>query len=357
MTELPTRRAFLAVGTAAVLAAGAQTANASPGLPDASFDKLPRWRGFNLLEKFNGANKPFNETDFAMIRELGFNFVRLPMDYRMWIEGKDWTKFHEPTLKEIDAAVALGEKHGVHTMINFHRAPGYTVAEPYEEKSLWTDPEAQQVCALHWAHFAKRYQGIPNSRVSFNLLNEPAVVGAETHRKAIGILCEAIRVVDPERLIVCDGRMWGRTPPEELLELKVAAATRGYEPMQISHYKAGWVKGADAYPVPTWPLKIGDKTIDENSLAESGVTKWKEVQSKGMGVMVGEFGAFNQTPHDVVLDWMKVCIRLWRDAGWGYAMWNFRGSFGILDSERADVKYEDWKGHKLDRKMLELLKA
>ena len=34
----------------------------------------------------------------------------------------------------------------------------------------------------------------------------------------------------------------------------------------------------------------------------------------------------------------------------------FGGSFGILDSERKDVRYENWRGHKLDRKMLELLR-
>jgi len=37
-------------------------------------------------------------------------------------------------------------------------------------------------------------------------------------------------------------------------------------------------------------------------------------------------------------------------------MWNLRGPFGVLDSERQDVAYEDFKGHKLDRKMLELLR-
>ena len=37
-------------------------------------------------------------------------------------------------------------------------------------------------------------------------------------------------------------------------------------------------------------------------------------------------------------------------------MWNLRGEIGVLDSERTDVQYEDYKGHKLDRKMLELLK-
>jgi hypothetical protein len=34
---------------------------------------------------------------------------------------------------------------------------------------------------------------------------------------------------------------------------------------------------------------------------------------------------------------------------------DFWGSFGILDSGRTDVKYEDFQGHTLDRKLLGLL--
>ena len=37
-------------------------------------------------------------------------------------------------------------------------------------------------------------------------------------------------------------------------------------------------------------------------------------------------------------------------------MWNFRGSFGILDSGREDTEYEEFEGHKLDRAMLELIR-
>jgi hypothetical protein len=44
-----------------------------------------------------------------------------------------------------------------------------------------------------------------------------------------------------------------------------------------------------------------------------------------------------------------------REAGWGWALWNFRGSFGILDSDRQDVSEEDWRGHQLDRAILEIL--
>jgi endoglucanase len=38
-------------------------------------------------------------------------------------------------------------------------------------------------------------------------------------------------------------------------------------------------------------------------------------------------------------------------------MWNLRGDFGIVDSGRADVAYEAFGEHKLDRRMLELLLA
>jgi endoglucanase len=54
---------------------------------------------------------------------------------------------------------------------------------------------------------------------------------------------------------------------------------------------------------------------------------------------------------------MSDCLAVWHEAGWGNALWNLRGSFGILDSERKDVAYEDFGGHKLDRKMLELLRS
>ena len=73
-------------------------------------------------------------------------------------------------------------------------------------------------------------------------------------------------------------------------------------------------------------------------------------------IHVGEWGCFNKTPHEVALAWMTDCLSVWKQAGWGNSMWNLRGSFGVMDSERADVQYEEFKGHKLDRKMLELLR-
>lgn len=470
-------------------------------LPNPLPEKLPRWRGFNLLEKFqfHGKHEPFHEEDFQLIAKLGFNFVRLPMDYRDWIRDDDWEQFEEEALRQIDQAVAWGEKYGVHVCLNFHRAPGYTVAKPSESRNLWTDAEAQRVCALHWAAFARRYRGIPNANLSFNLLNEPAEVDHDVFLDVMKRLVEAIRAEDPERLIICDGPNWGQTPVKELATLKTASATRGYMPMEVSHYGATWIN-SDHFPQPTWPrslrangllhgswkkelsqplridgpfprratlrLRVGvvssrarllvkadgasllDKLFvcgpgdgewlkaeykeqwkiwqnlyerdytasipagtkavsiqvgegDWLSLQEIGVAvagsqesalsmdshygekpgslrwqsgsltsatlqdgawlrthavePWKQLAEHGVGVMVGEWGAFNRTPHDVTLRWAEDCLRNWRDAGFGWALWNFRGPFGILDSERTDVHYENFHGHKLDRRLLELL--
>ena len=139
--------------------------------------KLPRWRGFNLVEKFFASdNLPFMEQDFEMMAEWGFDFARLPLSYECWADSADWYTLREGPLEEIDQAVAFGQKHGIHVNINFHRAPGYCVNPPEEPISLWTDERALDACSYHWVHFAERYKGIPNEQVSFDLVNEPAGV-------------------------------------------------------------------------------------------------------------------------------------------------------------------------------------
>lgn len=357
------RRQFLQA-TGALAAAAATlpvAAMAGAELKPATAQRLPRWRGFNLLEKFTkspGRNPPFEESDFALLAGWGFDFVRLPMSYRCWAEPGDWLKLREEELKDVDGAVEFGRRHGVHVNLNLHRAPGYCVNPPKEPLELWTDEKALAACAFHWGHLAKRYQGIPNERLSFDLLNEPPDIPEATYVRVVTRLVEAIRAEDPRRLVIADGLKWGGTPVPGLAGLGIAQSTRGYEPMRISHYKANWIGGSDQWPEPTWPLRPGEKDgVNKETLRRTRIEPWQRLEQKGVGVHVGEWGAFNRTPHKVVLAWMRDCLALWREAGWGWALWNLRGGFGVLDSGRADVAYEDHHGHKLDREMLEVLLA
>jgi endoglucanase len=322
--------------------------------------KLPRWRGFNLLEKFIARyQKPFVESDFVWMAEWGFDFVRLPLSYHCWSSPNDWRQMREPILKEIDQAVEFGKRHRIHVNVNFHRAPGYCVNnDPKEPFNLWKDEEALEACAFHWGHFARRYKGIPNTQVSFNLVNEPDKMPEATYVRVVRRLMEAIREHDPGRLIIADGLEYGRIPVPGLIELKIAQSTRGYDPFPLTHYKANWVKGSDRWPVPTWPFQEAKgPRWDKDRLRRERIEPWKALEKKGVGIHVGEWGAHQYTPHAVVLAWMRDCLDLWREAGWGWALWNLRGNFGVLDSGRRDVTYEQFRGHKLDREMLDLLRS
>lgn len=359
------RRTFL--HTASVLTASLTPAaravaalESQPSLPVASAEHLPRWRGFNLLEKYTvrrGGNPPFQESDFSLLAEWGFNFVRLPLSYRCWTDPDNWLQLREDQLKDIDGVVEFGRQHGVHVNLNLHRAPGYCVNPPKEPLSLWEDEKALDACAFHWAHFAKRYKGIPNERLSFDLLNEPSDIPEATYVRVVKRLVSAIHAEDPQRLIIADGLRWGRDPVQGLVDLGIAQSTRGYDPMEVSHYQANWVHGADKWPEPTWPLKRGNRETNKDTLFKDRIRPWKQMEEKKVGVHVGEWGAHNKTPHPVVLAWMRDCLALWKEAGWGWSLWNLHGSFGVMDSQRADVKYESFRGHQLDREMLEVLRA
>ncbi|HEV2859936.1 MAG TPA: cellulase family glycosylhydrolase [Pyrinomonadaceae bacterium] len=326
-----------------------------------SHARLPRWRGFNLLEKFTLAgNAPYREEDFDLTAAWGFDFLRLPCDYRCWTEAPG--TYREAVLKEIDAALGWARARGIHLNLCLHRAPGYCVNPPKEPLDLWSDgeggEEARRQFAHQWAMFAARYRGVPNSALSFDLVNEPANVSAEAYARAVRSAVSAIRREDPARLVVADGLQYGTRPVPELIDLRVAQSTRGYAPFQLTHYGARWVEGSDKWPVPEWPLRGDDGAPwDRARLGREQIEPWKELEKRGVGVHVGEWGAHNRTPHAVVLAWMRDQLALWRGAGWGWALWNLRGSFGVLDSGRTDVKYETLKGRKLDRAMLELLRA
>jgi endoglucanase len=339
--------------------------------------RLPRWRGFNLQGNFGWPGRPydgpaFEEKDFEMMAEWGFDFARLPLWYWTWGSRDDWSVVREEPLKQIDRAVELGRQYGIHVNINFHRIPGYCInGREMEPADLFSGRKAERDRALaaavfHWKTFAARYEGIPSRRLSFDLINEPPWVKPyegylfERYDEIVRALVAGIREADPSRLVIADGLDLGQTPVMEIVDAGVAQSTRGYLPKAVSHYTATWVpkEEFESFAVPTWPLK-DDKgtTWDKERLRQKLIEPWQRLAEKGVGVHVGEWGCYSKTPHAVALAWMGDYLALWKEAGWGWALWNLRGDFGILDSNRADVQYEDCKGHKLDRKMLELLRS
>ena len=330
---------------------------------------LPRWRGFNLLEMFSpGSRERFREEDFRWISGWGFDFVRLPLCYTLWTKGSDPFQIDAEgeAMSRLDEAVEMAGRHGLHVCLNLHRAPGYCVArQPREPFVLWRSAAALDAFCRHWSFLASRYRGVAADRLSFDLLNEPPRPGLFSgftrarHERVIRAAVAAVRGVDPTRLLIVDGLNYGRQPCPELAGLpRVAQSCRAYDPFELTHYQAHWMPRGGRWREPEWPLRrdlFGRRW--SRARLEKRYAPWRALIDRGVGVHCGEAGCFQRTPPAVFLRWFAEVLAVLRGHGIGWALWNFRGPFGVLDSGRADVAYGDWHGHRLDASLLALLRS
>ncbi|TVP48555.1 MAG: glycosyl hydrolase family 5 [Mongoliibacter sp.] len=380
MEHINDRREFLkksAALAASLSISGTSSLLASDVKPK---NKLPQWRGFNLLDFFNpeadkGRKNP--EKYFQWMSDWGFDFVRVPISYPSYLSfdrsrpilAEETLNFDENRLQEIDALVDLAHKYGLHVSLNLHRAPGFCINAGFIEPfNLWKDKDALDAFCAHWEMWSKRYKNISSKKLSFDLVNEPYMredvndqlspggpVPVDDYYRVAKAAVAAIKSVNNKRLVIANGNSGGGVAVPELADLDLHQSCRGYHPMLISHYKAPWVfKDIDNLPIPSWPGEINGKVYDKSSMEEY-YQPWFDLLKKGVGVHCGECGAYNKTPHNVFLAWFEAVLDVLHAHGIGYGIWEFSGAFGILNSGREDIQYEDWYGEKLDRKYLTLL--
>jgi len=322
--------------------------------------------GFNFLWMFakfqeDMAPLPPNLAELDFIADYGFNFVRVPTDYRFWTKDFDYKNPDESIFENfLDKYLEACTQRALHMSLNIHRAPGYCInRNDLEKHNLWTDETAQDAFIFLWETFAKRYKGIDSTRLSFDLVNEPPNIGQygctrEIHEKLMRRVITAIKAVDPDREIVIDGLEGGHTAMPELADAGVIHSGRGYQPFRVSHHKAEWCPGWESMPEPVYPGILDGKVWNRSTLVEA-YSAWRDVEAKGAKIHMGEFGCYNKTPHDVALRWLGDLMACWKDFGWGYAMWNLKGNFGIIDHGREGARYEKIKGFNVDRDMLDLM--
>lgn len=323
--------------------------------------------GFNFLWMFiwhEGQNpQEPNEKELDFVAEEGFNFVRVPTDYRYWIRDFDYHNPNEQVFEYIDSYLEACMERELHMCLNIHRAPGYCInRNDIEKHNLWLDSAAQEGFIFQWETFAKRYKGIPNQYLSFDLINEPPNIGQygltrENHADLMRRTAESIRAIDPERQIVIDGLGGGNIAMPELVDLGAVHSGRGYQPMAVTHYQASWWSDSADLPIPVYPGTNWAGTVWDKDTIRTYYEPWLAVQSQGVEVHIGEFGCYNKTPNDVALRWFSDLLSLYSEFGWGYSLWNFKGPFGIVEHGRPGVVYENYKGFKVDRELLEIYKA
>jgi len=164
----------------------------------------------------------------------------------------------------------------------------------------------------------------------------------------------AIRAIDPDRDLVLNGFNGGDEAIPELADTGAMHSGRGYAPFTISHYKTEFLWFEYDWPEPAWPCIFEGRLWDRDMLKEN-YRPWLEVEEMGVEIMMNEIGSYNKTPNDVVLRWISDLLDVYREFKWGYALWNFKGPYGLVEHSKPGARYENIDGFNVDRVLLELL--
>ncbi len=318
--------------------------------------------GFNfqwMLVEPGQRPQPADERALDFLAGQAFNFVRLPTDYRVWTTDFAYFTPDESVLESIDGYLEACRSRSIHLSLNLHRAPGYCITRnDIERHNLWLDVEAQDAFVFLWESFARRYLGVPAAELGFDLVNEPPALGLygfsrANHEALVRRTVAAVRRIDPERPITIDGLDGGNLAMPELAELGLTHSGRGYAPYPVSHWGAEWWDGWRAGDAPRYPGVLYEGRRWDQAALRDFFEPWRAAERLGAAVHIGEFGCYNQTPNADALRWLGALLGLFREFGWGYAMWNFEGPFGIVNHGRPGARIETVGGYPVDVELLD----
>jgi hypothetical protein len=156
--------------------------------------------------------------DFALLKRMGFDTVRVPFTYRQFLSDDDATAWRDDGFVALDRALQWAKELGLWVVLDMHGAPGGQTGSNIDDGHgtpwLFESAEAQERMVRVWTRIAERYRHEP-AVLGYELLNEPIATfldWKDRYNAALEPLYErvtaAIRAVDPDHVIILGGAQW-----------------------------------------------------------------------------------------------------------------------------------------------------
>ena len=306
------------------------------------------------------------EKDIANIKSMGFDHVRVPVDYPV-IETEDGDAVEEgfAYLKNVHSWCV---KNGLNMIIDLHKAYGYSFdpLDDTDKEVFFFDKDIQNRFYATWKRIASYFADSSDS-VAFELLNE--VTSAEVWKEWNGVICEAvkaIRSVAKDNYIIYGGVMYNSVVSVPQLvnpgDNRVVYNFHCYEPLIITHQGAYWVENMPSdfrigYPVSLEECRKASYEISHDlagaiyderlkglgpdffeMLFEGAL---KKAEEDDVPLYCGEFGVIDLADDYVKVAWTKDITSVLNKYGIGHAYWNYKEKdFGIINIENAEARNE-----------------
>jgi len=328
-------------------------------------------RGINASEWFAQSARDYtaartdrytDAADIALMAKIGFDNVRLSIDPTpLEAAPQDADGLNAEFLGRLDKTVDILLANGLAVTIDVHPESSY-------KEKVRTSSEGVDGFVLVWRRLAAHYANRDPERVFFEIMNEPEVSDPSRWASIQARAAVAIREAAPAHTIIATGPNYSNIASlltqQPLDDGNVIYNFHYYDPHEFTHQGASW--GVD------WWVQTHDIPYppDETSMAASlqqvpdaanrfalerywldhwdahhiqlqidAAAAWGK--DRNVPLICNEFGVYRQhSPQDSRMRWIHDVRTALENDGIGWAMWDYRGGFGVVwkkDGEPAQV--------------------
>ncbi len=209
--------------------------------------------------------------DIKFIKSSGFNSVRVPFSYKLFVSDGDPRKLEGEGYRLLDDVISWCRKENLYVILDMHAAPGGQTGDNIDDSwgypFLFESAESQDLIVAIWRKIAQLYRNEPTV-IGFDLMNEPIAHYFDTanlnpkleplYRRIVA----GIREVNRNQLIFLGGAQWNTNfkvfgPP---FDTKLVYTFHKYW-MEVNQGAIQeYVDFRDKYDVPVWMGESGENT-------------------------------------------------------------------------------------------------
>ena len=315
------------------------------------------------------------EDDFERLAQLGFDFVRIPIDeQQFWDE--EGNKLPE-AWDLLTNALDLARKHNLRAIVDLHiiRSHYFNAVNEGDDSgnTLFKSEKAQQDLINLWYQLSEALKSYSNDWVAYEFMNEPVADEHEQWNQLVAKVHKALREIEPQRTLVIGSNRWQGYETMKYLRVpegdkNIILSFHYYNPMLLTHYGAWWTpigqyKGKVNYPgilvsqedyeaqtpeVKALLEKDGYLTQvwDINKIREDFKDAIAVAKKYDLQLFCGEWGVYEPVDRELAYRWTRDMLTVFDEFNIAWTTWCYDADFGFWDQQRHTYK---------DKPLVELL--
>ena len=284
-------------------------------------------------------NPKTTEALFALLKELGFTSVRIPVT---WFQHMDEDYTIEPQwLDRVGEVVDYALNQGMYAILNVQHDDQDWLVANYENEEF-----AKAILAKVWSQISARFADY-DEKLVFDVMNEPRVVGTETEWSGTPEVREVVNRLN-ETALEAIRSSGGKNETRYVLVTTCCAS------VEEDNCAALQVPSDERVIVSLhYYYGTAHRSEFEDCASRWTLSDYREIHKtlrrihalflqKGIGVCISEFGWTDRSHLNILTEKTKQFVRLVGNYGMSCLVWDNGADFRLIDRNALAAEFPDY---------------